>query len=168
MLFKRVDLPRLSLQAGQPCWSPRELFTQGSLAAQRPGCSVSQIPGSQDSCTAGGSFEKELNGGLLEHLRVPYRLNCLTAGQFRPMREEVFPMNSARLTKTVDLLKQVRSEMHDDVDARVTDGLDEAISILEEALTADPKPARAAAALAKLGEALKYLPVIKALFEDFL
>lgn len=77
-------------------------------------------------------------------------------------------MNSARLTKTVDLLKQVRSEMHDDVDARVTDGLDEAISILEEVLTADPKPARAAAALAKLGEALKYLPVIKALFEDFL
>jgi len=77
-------------------------------------------------------------------------------------------MNSARLTKTVDLLKQVRSEMHDDVDARVTDGLDEAISILEEALTADPKPARAAAALAKLGEALKYLPAIKALFEDFL
>lgn len=77
-------------------------------------------------------------------------------------------MNSARLTKTVDLLKQVRSEMHDDVDARVTDGLDEAITILEEALTADPKPARAAAALAKLGEALKYLPVIKALFEEFL
>lgn len=77
-------------------------------------------------------------------------------------------MNSARLTKTVDLLKQVRSEMHDDVDARVTDGLDEAISMLEEALTADPKPARAAAALAKLGEALKYLPAIKALFEDFL
>lgn len=77
-------------------------------------------------------------------------------------------MNSARLTKTVDLLKQVRSEMHDNVDARVTDGLDEAISILEEALTADPKPARAAAALAKLGEALKYLPAVKALFEDFL
>lgn len=77
-------------------------------------------------------------------------------------------MNTARLTKTVDLLKQVRSEMHDDVDARVTDGLDEAITILEEALTADPKPARAAAALAKLGEALKYLPVIKALFEDLL
>jgi len=77
-------------------------------------------------------------------------------------------MNTARLTKTVDLLKQVRSEMHDDVDARVTDGLDEAITILEEALTADPKPATAAAALAKLGEALKYLPVIKALFEDFL
>ncbi|WP_155833723.1 hypothetical protein [Halomonas sp. BC04] len=77
-------------------------------------------------------------------------------------------MNTARLTKTVDLLKQVRSEMHDDVDARVTDGLDEAITILEEALTADPKPARAAAALAKLGEALKYLPVIKALFEDLM
>ena len=77
-------------------------------------------------------------------------------------------MNTARLTKTVDLLKQVRSEMHDDVDARVTDGLDEAITILEETLTADLKPARAAAALAKLGEALKYLPVIKALFEDFL
>jgi len=77
-------------------------------------------------------------------------------------------MNTARLTKTVDLLKQVRSEMHDDVDARVTEGLDEAITILEEALTADPKPAKAAAALAKLGEALKYLPVIKALFEDFL
>jgi len=77
-------------------------------------------------------------------------------------------MNTARLTKTVDLLKQVRSEMHDDVDARVTDGLDEAITILEEALTADPKPARAATALAKLGEALKYLPVIKALFEDLM
>lgn len=77
-------------------------------------------------------------------------------------------MNTTRLTKTVDLLKQVRSEMHDDVDARVTDGLDEAITILEEALTADPQPARATAALAKLGEALKYLPVIKALFEDFL
>lgn len=77
-------------------------------------------------------------------------------------------MDTARLTKAVDLLKQVRLEMHDDVDARVTDGLDEAITILEEALTADPKPARAAAALAKLGEALKYLAVIKALFEDFL
>lgn len=77
-------------------------------------------------------------------------------------------MNTARLTKTVDLLKQVRSEMHDNVDARVTDGLDEAITILEEALKTDPKPARAAAALAKLGEALKYLPVIKALFEDLM
>lgn len=105
---------------------------------------------------------------MLEHLRVPYRLNCLTAGQFRPMRYEVFQMDTARLIMTVDLLKQVRSGMHDDVDARVTDRLDEAITILEETLITDPKPARAGAALAKLGEALKYLPVIKALFEDLM
>ncbi|MBS9404793.1 hypothetical protein KG088_14230 [Halomonas sp. TRM85114] len=77
-------------------------------------------------------------------------------------------MDKARLITTVTLLKQVQSEMHDDVDARVTDRLNEAIMILEEALTTDPKPARASAALAKLGEALKYLPGIKALFEDLM
>lgn len=74
----------------------------------------------------------------------------------------------ARLVSTIALLRQVRSEMHDAVDARVTEGLDEAIAILEEAVTAEERPAKAKAALAKIGEALKYLPLIKALFEDLL
>ncbi len=77
-------------------------------------------------------------------------------------------MDDARLVTAVALLKQVRSEMHDDVDARVTEGFDEAIMILEEALLTDERPAKARAALARIGEALKYLPVIKALFEDLM
>lgn len=77
-------------------------------------------------------------------------------------------MDKTRLISVVTLLKQVRSEMHNDVDARVTEGFDEAIMILEEALLSDERPAKARAALARIGEALKYLPVIKALFEDLM
>jgi len=77
-------------------------------------------------------------------------------------------MDNARLMKAVTLLKQVRSEMHDDVDAHVTEGFDEAIAILEDTSSTDERPAKAKAALVRLGEALKYLPVIKALFEDLM
>lgn len=77
-------------------------------------------------------------------------------------------MEKARLELAVTLLKQVRSEMHDVVDAQVTEGFDEAIAILEEAVYAGDKPAKTRSALAKIGEALKYLPAIKALFEDLM
>lgn len=77
-------------------------------------------------------------------------------------------MDNTRLISAITLLKQVRSEMHDDVDARVTEGFDEAIAILEDALSNDGRPAKAQAALVRIGKALKYLPVIKALFEDLM
>lgn len=77
-------------------------------------------------------------------------------------------MNPAQFQEALYLLKQVRSEMHDDVDARVTEGLDKVIAILEDGLTAEGSNAQAKLALAKLGEALKYLPFIKSLFEDLM
>lgn len=77
-------------------------------------------------------------------------------------------MTNSRLKTSVILLKQVRAEMHDAIDARVTKGLDEAIAILEGAVATKEKPAKAKAALAKIGEALKYLPLIKMLFENLM
>ena len=77
-------------------------------------------------------------------------------------------MTNTRLKTAVILLKQVRSDMHGNVDARVTKELDEAIAILEDGVKADDVPATAKAALARIGRALKYLPLIKSLFENLL
>lgn len=76
-------------------------------------------------------------------------------------------MNSARVRKTVKLLKEVRSGMRDAVDARVTKNLDEAIEILEvEVTTSEEEAKRNNSALSKLGEALKYLPAVKAIIDE--
>lgn len=77
-------------------------------------------------------------------------------------------MKTTRMVSTINLLKQIRSELHDDVDARVTEGLDEVIAILEGEVNSEERSALAKLALARLGEALKYLPFIKALFEDLM
>lgn len=77
-------------------------------------------------------------------------------------------MTNTRLKTAVTLLKQVRSDMHGTVDARVTKELDEAIAILEEGVNAEDGPVKAKAALVKIGQALKYLPLVKSLLENLL
>ena len=80
-----------------------------------------------------------------------------------PVHVEVTLMNS-RLKETVSLLKEVRLNMRSDVDARVTKALDEAIALLESEDSLETRKS----ALWAIGEALRFIPAIKALIEELL
>ncbi|MCW4147926.1 hypothetical protein OM427_00055 [Halomonas sp. 18H] len=75
-------------------------------------------------------------------------------------------MQHSRLEPALDLLIQIRRDIHDVADAHVIEKLDEAILVLKD--NASPNDQRRQKALMLLGEALKYLPAIKSLFEDFI
>jgi len=116
--------------------------------------------------SAVGSLSENPKCGLLEHRYVPYRSSLLIGGGNPPGEEKVFHMQYSRLEPALDLLIQVRRDIHDVADAHVIDKLDEAILVLKD--QAPPNEQRRQKALVLLGEALKYLPAIKSLFEDLM
>ncbi|WP_435102639.1 hypothetical protein [Arhodomonas sp. AD133] len=71
--------------------------------------------------------------------------------------------------ETVVLLREARSMMRNDVDARAIACLDKAIEALEsEDGTAEGRASSRRAALYWLGKALRWIPALKILFEDFM
>lgn len=77
-------------------------------------------------------------------------------------------MKSSRLTATLSSLKEARSQMRNVADVRVMEALDNAISVLEEEID---RPTGASAsvafkALAHIGQAARYLPVLERVLEE--